>query len=101
MLSPELSSPRDMLQLAKHLVSHGMTHLDLTLHSPSLRPGLSPYARSQRDVERLLAWVDQFVESLTAIASIRFVTVGEVATDGSVAAGLGGWLSGQTWALPA
>jgi hypothetical protein len=79
MLSPELSSPSDMLRLAKHLVSHGMTHLDLTLHSPSLRPGLSPYARSRRDADRLLDWFDRFIASLTGVARVTFSTVSEAA----------------------
>ena len=92
MLSPELSSPRDMLRLAKHLVAHGMTHLDLTLHSPSLRPGLSPYARSRRDADRLLEWFDRFIASLTALAPVTFSTVGEAAAGaaGSAAASTAG-----------
>jgi hypothetical protein len=79
MLTPELSSPRDMLRLAKHLVSHGVTHLDVTLHSPSLRPALSPYARTRRDVERLIASIDRLVEALTGAAAVTFSTIAEVA----------------------
>jgi hypothetical protein len=89
MLTPELSSPRDMLRLAKHLVSHGITHLDVTLHSPSLRPGLTPYARSRHDVERLIASIDRFVESLTGAAAVTFSTIAEAAAGfrGSTTAG--------------
>jgi hypothetical protein len=77
MLSPEISPPGDMLRLAMHLVSHGVTHLQVTLHSPTLRPGLSPFAPSRRDVERLYGWIDQFIEGLARAVPISFSTVSE------------------------
>jgi glycosyltransferase involved in cell wall biosynthesis len=78
-LSPEISSAGDMLRLARHLVSHGVSHLHLSLHSPTLRPGLSPYAQSRRDVDRLYGRLDRFIHGLANIADIRFGTVGEAA----------------------
>ena len=79
MLNPEISSPGDMLRLAGHLVAHGVKHLHLTLHSPSLVPGLSPFARSRRDVERLLGSLEAFVADLDRFAPVAFATVAEAA----------------------
>jgi len=79
MLSPEISSPRDALRLARLLVSHGVSHLHLTLHSPTLRPGLSPFARSRADVERLFAWLERFVDGLARGTPVAFATVGGAA----------------------
>lgn len=76
-LSPEISPPGDMLRLARLLASHGVTHLHLTLHSATLRPGLSPFARSRRDVERLLEWLERFVEGVARVSPVTFATVGE------------------------
>jgi len=79
MLSPEISSPADGLRLARLLAAHGVTHLHLTLHSPTLRPGLSPFARSRADVERLHDWIARFLDGLARTASVAFATVGEAA----------------------
>ena len=46
MISPEVSSVRDMLRLAGLLVSHGVSHLSCFFHSPSLCPGLSQFNRT-------------------------------------------------------
>ncbi len=78
-VSPEISPARDMLRLARHLVANGATHLQLTLHSTTLRPGLSPYACSRRDVQHLYDRVDRFIEGLARVAPVTFGTVGEAA----------------------
>jgi hypothetical protein len=41
--------------------------------------GLTPFARSEAEVETLYRKVDEFVEQLSAMATIRFATVGETA----------------------
>jgi glycosyltransferase involved in cell wall biosynthesis len=89
-LSPEISPPADMLRLARQLVSHGVTHVHLTLHSPTLRPGLSPFAASRRDVERVLAWTERFVDGLARAMPVTFATVAEAAGAVGAAAGAGG-----------
>ena len=76
-LSPEISSTSDGLRLARQLVAHGVSHLQITLHSPTLRPGLSPFAGSRRDVERLLAWIERLVDGLARRYPVTFATVGE------------------------
>lgn len=76
-LSPEISSVRDMLTLSRLLVSHGQRHLHLCFHCPSLRPGLTPFVANAADVERLYASIEQYMEGLAALCSVRYATVGE------------------------
>jgi hypothetical protein len=78
-LSPELASAGEMLELSRCLLDQGLAHLHLSWHSPSLTPGLSPYAPAAADVERLYATVETYVEGLSRMTSIRWATVGEAA----------------------
>lgn len=76
-ISPELSSAADMLSLARELLRHGLRHLQLFLHSPTLRPGLTPYVTSFGDADRLFGRIEDFVEGLGKLTSVRFATLSE------------------------
>ncbi len=78
-LSPELASVPDMLTLSRRLLEHGVRHLHVSWHSPSLKPGLSPFAPTAADVERLYASVEAYVEGLSQITPVTFATVSEAA----------------------
>jgi len=78
-LSPELASAADMLTLSRRLLERGVRHLHLSWHSPTLTPGLSPFAATPADVDRLYATVERYLDRLTGIASLSFVTVSEAA----------------------
>jgi len=78
-LSPEVATVADMLTLSRRLLEQGVRHLHLTWHSPTLRPGLSPFADSEADVERLYAALGEYVEGLSQITPFRCVTVSEAA----------------------
>jgi len=78
-LSPELASVADMLTLSRRLLERGARHLHLTWHSPSLMPGLSPFALTAADVQRLYAAVEDYLDRLAHITSPTFVTVSEAA----------------------
>ncbi len=78
-LSPELATAADMLTLSRRLLEQGVRHLHLTWHSPTLTPGLSPYATLAEDVDRLYAALGDYVEGLSQITSFRSVTVSEAA----------------------
>ena len=78
-LSPEQSSMRDMLTLSRRLLEQGVRHLQLFWHSPSLMPGLG-HCRSAADVERLYSSVAAYLEGLTRMTSLTFVTVSEAAS---------------------
>jgi hypothetical protein len=84
-LSPEFLSVRDMLALSRGALAGGVRHLHMTLHSPSLCPGLTPWISTAADVDRLYASIEGFVEGLSRMASVRCATVGET----PVALGIG------------
>src|SRR5207302_230437 len=79
-LSPETDSAPDMLTLSRRLVDAGVRHLHLFLHSPSLSPGLSPFATDRTGVERMYRSIATYVEGLARVTALRFVTVSEAAT---------------------
>jgi hypothetical protein len=76
-LSPELASVDDMLTLSRRLLEQGVRYLQLSWHSPSLKPGLSPHAATRADVERLYASVDAYLEGLARLTSVTFATLSE------------------------
>jgi hypothetical protein len=78
-LSPEIHSVADMVTLTRRLMDQGAQHLHLFFHSPSLRPGLSPYSPDQAAVERLYRRIAEYVEQLARRTSLAFVTISEAA----------------------
>lgn len=78
-LSPELASAGDMLTLSRRLLESGIRHLHLSWHSPSLRPGLSPFTATRAEVDRLYASVESYLDGLSRMTSLTFVTVSEAA----------------------
>jgi hypothetical protein len=78
-LNPEVASVADMLVLSKRLLEHGVRHLQLSWHSPSLRPGLSPFTATAADVARLYASVEAYLVALSQITPMTFATVSEAA----------------------
>jgi len=79
MMSPEGSSAAEMIRLARLLVSHGARHLQIIWHSPTIVAGLTPFARTEADVELLHRRVEEFVEGVARFATLQFATVGETA----------------------
>jgi hypothetical protein len=78
-LSPELATAAEMLTLSRRLLEHGARHLHLSWHSPSLRPGLSPFTRTPADVEHLYAAVERYLDGLLKLTPVTFATVSEAA----------------------
>ena len=78
-LSPELATTADMLTLSRRLLEHGVRHLQVFWHSPSLTPGLTPFVRSAADVERMYASVEAYFDGLAAITNVKFATISEAA----------------------
>ena len=76
-LSPETDSVADMFTLSRRLIEHGVRHLHLTWHSPSLRPGLSPFVATRAHVARLYATVESYLERLAVLATVTFATLSE------------------------
>jgi hypothetical protein len=78
-LSPECASVAEMMTLSQRLLERGVPQLQLTWHSPSLMPGLSPFTRTAADVQGLFAAVEDYFDRLSNVASLTFVTVSEAA----------------------
>jgi hypothetical protein len=78
-LSPELASVPEMLMLSRRLLEHGVRHLHLSWHTPSLKPGLSPFTATAADVARLYAAVEEYLDGLSRMTSLTFATVSEAA----------------------
>jgi hypothetical protein len=77
MLSPESETVRDMLALTRGALDGGARHLNLMFHSSTLQPGLTPWTATAADVVRLYAKMDQYLDGLTGMASVRAATISE------------------------
>ena len=62
MLSPEGSSLDEMCSLTDCLFDDGVRTFALTLHSPSLKPGCTPYVRTPEQLGRFLQTIDSYCE---------------------------------------
>jgi hypothetical protein len=62
MLSPEGFTLDEMKALAAALHARGVRTFALTMHSPSVQPGCTPYVRSRADLEAFLARIRGFCE---------------------------------------
>lgn len=60
MLSPEGHSLDEMQALTRSLVARGVRTFSMTLHSPSVQPGCTPYVRSAQDLDEFLARIDAY-----------------------------------------
>ena len=78
-LNPEYESVADMLTLSRRLLEHGVRQLHMSFHTPSLRPGLSPFTPTPADVERLYASIEAYLDGLAGITPFTFATVSEAA----------------------
>jgi len=78
-LSPEYQSVAEMLTLSARLLEHGVRYLQVTWHTPSLKPGLSPFTPTAADVEKLYASIEAYVGGLARLTPFRFATVSEAA----------------------
>jgi len=62
-LSPEGHGAEDMLRLVRWLIARGQRLFVLSLHSPSVEPGHTPYVRSAGDLEAFLATLEAFLRT--------------------------------------
>jgi hypothetical protein len=73
MLSPEGSTLSEMKALTRSLVRRGVRTFSLTMHSPSVEPGCTPYVRSQAQLTQFLdcvaAYCDFFLGEVGGVAS--------------------------------
>lgn len=77
-ISPETSSAGEMVRLAATLARSGFKVLDLTFHSSTLHPGLTPFVKTESERRRFLARIEKFL-AYCSREGFRFSTAGEVA----------------------
>ena len=72
-LSPELANGRTMIALAKRMIAERYDILNMTFHSPSLEPGLTPFVETKDDAKQFYYHLRQFLTFATdaGIESIR------------------------------
>jgi hypothetical protein len=68
----------ELVTLGRRLMDRGAGVLHLMLHSPTLSPGLSPFAKTEEDVDRLLGSIEDFVTGVAGLAQITPATVGSL-----------------------
>lgn len=73
-LSPEGYSLADLKRLTRRLLADGTRVLTFSFHSPSLRPGCTPYVKDADDLERLLATCRAYFEFFRDEIGGRFAT---------------------------
>jgi hypothetical protein len=61
-LSPEMSTGKEMVRLARTCLARGSTHLNMTLHSTTLFPGKSPYVRTEEDLQTFLGRIEMLLQ---------------------------------------
>ncbi len=74
MLSPEGASADEMRRLTRSMFADGHRVFALSLHSPSLVPGGTPYVRTERDLDSFLSSIERFL-------AFFFGQLGGIATD--------------------
>ena len=61
-LTPEGTRLSEAMRLTRALLrDHRHQVFVLSYHSPSLEPGHTPYVRTQRDLDRFLAWISEYL----------------------------------------
>ncbi len=73
-LSPEGMRLSELIRLTRTLLARGQRIFNFSYHSPSLLPGSTPYVRSQGDLDRFLARIEQFLEFFVTEAKGQLTT---------------------------
>ncbi len=77
-LTPEGITVAEAQRLLRHMLAHGHRVFVLTYHTPSLVPGNTPYVRSEQDLQRFLAWLEEIYGYFTSEIGGRCATWREV-----------------------
>ncbi|WP_439576696.1 glycosyltransferase [Elioraea sp.] len=77
-LSPEGSSFAQMRELTERRLHQGLRVFTLTLHSPTLMPGNTPYTRTEAELAGLLDTIDRYLGFFRDTLGGRFTTPSEL-----------------------
>ncbi|MFQ3623039.1 MAG: glycosyltransferase, partial [Acetobacteraceae bacterium] len=86
-LSPEGSSFAQMRELTERLMARGLRVFTLTLHSPTLMPGNTPYTRTEAELVGLLRTIDRYLGFFRDELGGRFTTPSDLYARVSALAG--------------
>lgn len=85
-LTPEGVNIAEALGAIDQALADGLPLLVLSFHSPSLRPGCTPYVRDAADLERFYAWWRAVLAHLAA-CGVKSATAREIGTQLGLASG--------------
>jgi hypothetical protein len=92
MLSPEGSRLDEMIALTRTLMRRGVRTFSLTLHSPSVEPGCTPYVRTQGELgeflDRISAYCEFFFGDLGGVPSTPHDFLGSLPSVATVDRGI-------------
>ena len=64
-LTPEGIAIDEAKRLVRQMIADGQRVFVMTYHSPSMEPGGTPYVRTEDDLTRFLAWMEEFYDFFT------------------------------------
>jgi hypothetical protein len=76
--SPEESSARDMITLARVMITNGAQILNCSFHSNSLLPGKGPFVRNAKELEDFYARIEKIFQYLSIHTRLRSLTLSDV-----------------------
>lgn len=60
-LSPEVSDSKSMIGLVRSMLANRASIINMTIHSPCLQAGLTPYTRDEEGVRRLMTRIEELL----------------------------------------
>ena len=79
-LSPELNTATSMIVLSKLLIKHGARILNLTFHSSSLMPGLTPFVTSEHGLDRFYKRLADYFDGLYRLGDVKSMVLSGMAS---------------------
>ena len=70
-LSPEIDNAMNMTLLSRLLIEHGVRALNVTFHSSSLMPGLTPFVTSVNGLEKFYRRLTDYFDGLYRLAEVK------------------------------
>jgi hypothetical protein len=78
--SPEESSAREMITLARVMITNGAQILNCSFHSNSLLPGKGPFVRTAKELEVFYGRLEKIFQYLSIHTRLRSLTLSDVST---------------------
>lgn len=79
-LSPEFNNATEMLTLSNQMLNQGVNLFNFTFHSTSLKPGATPFVRTEKDLTLFLKNIENYLKKLNSIGNVISVTSNDLLT---------------------